>query len=159
MAEQQREFTRSPGRENIRTGLSVEAIRLAFLDNLFYVQGRFLEVASTDNQYRALAYTIRDRLLHRWVSTVQTCQRINPRTVSPPNACPAVPRRNLLNLGIEKPARRWPGLDSTSNPDCPEGRGWATTTWTTRRLLHGFACDLQIAAVGWHRYEFGISPS
>ena len=81
MAEQPREIVTAPAGENIRTGSSAEAIRLAFLDNLFYVQGRFLEVASLDDQYKALAYTIRDRVLHRWVSTVQTYQQINPRTV------------------------------------------------------------------------------
>src|SRR3989338_6844470 len=66
---------------SIRTGLSEESIRLAFLDNLFYVQGRFLKVASPNDKYKALAYTVRDRLLHRWVSTINTYQQINPRTV------------------------------------------------------------------------------
>jgi len=61
---------------SIRTGLSEESIRLAFLDNLFYVQGRFLEVASPDDKYKALAFTVRDRLLHRWVSTIHTYQPI-----------------------------------------------------------------------------------
>ena len=38
--------TRDAANLSIRTGLSEESIRLAFLDNLFYVQGRFLEVAN-----------------------------------------------------------------------------------------------------------------
>ena len=69
--------------ESVRTGLSEDAIRLAFLDNLLYVQGRFPEIASVDDQYKALAYTIRDRLLQRWVSTMRTYQQSNPRTVCP----------------------------------------------------------------------------
>src|SRR3990172_382601 len=109
MAKQPREIAQAASRESIRTGLSEESIRLAFLDNLFYVQGRFLEVASIDDQYKALAYSVRDRLLHRWVSTVQTYQRINPRTVCYLSA-EYLPGpflgSNLLNLGIEENTRR-----------------------------------------------------
>ncbi|OGA46595.1 MAG: hypothetical protein A3G25_18485 [Betaproteobacteria bacterium RIFCSPLOWO2_12_FULL_63_13] len=108
MAEQPSEIVNAAARENIRTGSSAEAIRLAFLDNLFYVQGRFLEVASIDDQYKALAYTIRDRLLHRWVSTVQTYQRTNPRTVCYLSA-EYLPGpflgSNLLSLGIKENTR------------------------------------------------------
>ena len=115
MAKQPREIAQAASRESIRTGLSEESIRLAFLDNLFYVQGRFLEVASIDDQYKALAYTIRDRVLHRWVSTVQTYQRNNPRTVCYLSA-EYLPGpflgSNLLSLGIEENTRKaLAGLD------------------------------------------------
>ncbi len=98
----------SASQESIRTGSSAEAIRLGFLDNLFYVQGRFLEVASIDDHYKALAYTVRDRLLHHWVSTIQTYQRANPRTVCYLSA-EYLPGpflgNNLLSLGIEDNTR------------------------------------------------------
>jgi starch phosphorylase len=81
MAEPSRVKKQDTDNKSIRTGLSEESIRLAFLDNLFYVQGRFLEVASPNDKFKALAYTIRDRLLHRWVATVRTYQQVNPRTV------------------------------------------------------------------------------
>ena len=55
---------------DIRTGTSKDTIRKAFLENLFYVQGRVLENASVNDLYMALAFTIRDRLLHRWVNTL-----------------------------------------------------------------------------------------
>jgi starch phosphorylase len=58
---------------DIRTGTGKEAIRKAFLENLFYVQGRNLANASNNDLYMALAYTIRDRLLQRWVNTTNTC--------------------------------------------------------------------------------------
>ena len=47
--------------EPTRTGMSVEALKRAFVDNLFYVQGRFPDVAAPVDYYQALAYTIRDR--------------------------------------------------------------------------------------------------
>ena len=49
---------------DIRTGTSKDTIKKAFLENLFYVQGRSLKNASTNDLYMALAFTIRDRLLH-----------------------------------------------------------------------------------------------
>ena len=55
---------------DIRTGTSKDTIKKAFLENLFYVQGRSLDNASTYDLYMALAITIRDRLLHRWVNTL-----------------------------------------------------------------------------------------
>src|SRR3989304_9925575 len=109
MGEHSSKILQVAGDQSIRTGLSEESIRLAFLDNLLYVEGRLLEVASIDDQYKALAYSIRDRLLHRWVSTVQTYQRINPRTVCYLSA-EYLPGpflgSNLLSLGIEENTRR-----------------------------------------------------
>jgi starch phosphorylase len=64
-------------RENIlveddRTGTSLETLRRAVLDNLFYIQGKFPQIATPNDYYIALAYTVRDRLFHRWLKTVET---------------------------------------------------------------------------------------
>jgi glucan phosphorylase len=58
--------------EDDRTGTSQETLRRAMLDNLFYAQGKFPEIATPYDYYMGLAYTVRDRLLHRWVNTVET---------------------------------------------------------------------------------------
>ena len=96
-------------REHTRTGLSVDALRAAFLDNLFYLQGRFLEVATTDDLYKALAYTVRDRMLHRWVATVRKYRTTSPRTVCYLSA-EYLPgpflANNLLALGITENVRQ-----------------------------------------------------
>ncbi|HHO47742.1 MAG TPA: glycogen/starch/alpha-glucan phosphorylase [Desulfobacteraceae bacterium] len=56
---------------DIRTGTRKESLRKAFLENLFYVQGRgLLEDATRNDLYMALAYTIRDRLLQGWVHSL-----------------------------------------------------------------------------------------
>ena len=52
-----------------RTSPSKEALKRAFLDNLFYMQGKFPALATKGDYYLALAYVVRDRLLQRWVST------------------------------------------------------------------------------------------
>jgi len=55
---------------DIRTGTGKDTIKKAFLDNLFYVQGRTRINASVNDLYMALAYTVRDRLLQRWANTL-----------------------------------------------------------------------------------------
>ena len=65
----------------MRTGTSAEAIRLDFCDNLFYLQGRFPDVATPNDNYQALAYTVRDRLLERWIRTAQSYKNSGARTV------------------------------------------------------------------------------
>ncbi len=67
--------------EHVRTGLSAQAIARAFRENLYYLQARFPAVATRNDNYMALAYTIRDRLLHRWIATAQTYLERQSRTV------------------------------------------------------------------------------
>ncbi|MBA3034494.1 MAG: glycogen/starch/alpha-glucan phosphorylase [Gammaproteobacteria bacterium] len=152
------------GNESIRTGLSEECIRLAFLDNLFYVQGRFLEVAAPDDMYKALAYTVRDRLLHRWVSTIRTYQQVNPRTVCYLSA-EYLPGpflgNNLLNLGIEEPTRRalaglGVDLDELIEHEEEPGLGNGGLGRLAACFMDSLA-TLQISAISYGiRYEFGI---
>ncbi|HEY9752554.1 MAG TPA: hypothetical protein V6C46_06370, partial [Coleofasciculaceae cyanobacterium] len=58
--------------EDDRTGIAVETLKRAFLDNLFYIQAKFPRVSTQNDYYMALAYTVRDRLLNRWLRTTQT---------------------------------------------------------------------------------------
>jgi glycogen phosphorylase len=58
--------------EDDRTGLSVPVLRRACADNLFYIQGKFPAIATKNDFYMALAYTVRDRLLHHWINTTET---------------------------------------------------------------------------------------
>ncbi|MGF1576652.1 MAG: glycogen/starch/alpha-glucan phosphorylase, partial [Cyanophyceae cyanobacterium] len=63
-----------PQVEDDRTGIHVETLKRAFADNLMYVQGKSLATASRNDLYMALAYTVRDRLLQRWLKTSETYQ-------------------------------------------------------------------------------------
>ena len=59
-------------KESIRTGTSPEILYQALMDNLYYLQGRPPEQATKNDLYMALAYTVRDRLLHNWMATLRT---------------------------------------------------------------------------------------
>lgn len=150
--------------ESIRTGLGVAPIQQAFLDNLFYIQGRFLEVSSRDDQFKALAYTLRDRLLQRWVSTVRTYQQSNPRTVCYLSA-EYLPGpflgKNLLNLGIEDNVRSALNnlgldLDQLLEHEEEPGLGNGGLGRLAACFMESLA-TLQIPAISYGiRYEFGI---
>jgi hypothetical protein len=94
--------------EPTRTGLSAEALQRAVLDNLMYLQARFPQIATPHDWYMALAYTVRDRLLARWVSTVQIYAAQDVKVACYLSAeflmGPQL-GNNLINLGIEAAAR------------------------------------------------------
>ena len=95
--------------EDVHTGLSKESLKHDFLDNLFYVQGKFPALATKHDYSLALAYTVRDRLLQRWISTAETYTREKSRTVAYFSAefllGPHL-GNNLLNLGISDQVRQ-----------------------------------------------------
>ena len=63
---------------NIRAGFGAGEIKRDLLDNLFYLQGKFPEVATRNDWYLAVAYTVCDRLLHRWVNRPTITMSTNP---------------------------------------------------------------------------------
>ena len=82
-----------------RTALSVEALAQSFLDNLFFVLGRSLERATVNDLYMALAHTVRDRLVERWIRTKNyRAQDVRVVATSPPSF---------------SPGRIWPTTSST----------------------------------------------
>ncbi|HXV80426.1 MAG TPA: glycogen/starch/alpha-glucan phosphorylase [Candidatus Binatia bacterium] len=59
------------GQETIRIGLGADAIAEALIDNLHYVQAKLPQHATRNDWYMALAYTVRDRMLDRYVKTLE----------------------------------------------------------------------------------------
>ncbi len=116
----------------------------AILDNLYYVQGRPPELATRNDWYMALAYTVRDRLLHNWVQTLKTI-REDVKVVSYLSAefllGPQL-GNNLINLGIWEQVReaRVTSMDSSwrtfsnrrASPvwETAVWAGWPPATWT-----------------------------
>jgi len=151
-------------REHTRTGMSKEALKQAYVDNLFYIQGRFPEVATPNDFYMAAAFTVRDRLLDRWISSARAYKANNARTVCYLSAefllGPHL-SNNLLNLGITEIAReagKELDLDFEQILDTEEEPGLGNGG--LGRLAACFMdslATLQIPAIGYGiRYEFGI---
>ena len=150
--------------ETDRTALDRDALRRAFLDNLYYVQGKFPALATKHDYYMALAYTVRDRLLQRWISTAATYTRQGSRTVAYFSAefllGPHL-ANNLINLGIEEPVRqtiRQLGLSFEELVALEEepGLGNGGLGRLAACYLDSMA-TLEIPSIGYGiRYEFGI---
>jgi starch phosphorylase len=149
---------------SVRTGGSAEALKQAFVDNLFYVQGRFMPVATPNDLYMALAYTVRDRILDRCIeSSIQYFEK-RVRTVCYLSA-EYLPGPhlglNLVNLGLYDEALEAMsdlGLDLETILEREEepGLGNGGLGRLAACFMESLA-TLRIPAIGYGiRYEFGI---
>jgi starch phosphorylase len=147
-----------------RTALDKESIKNAFLDDLYYMQGKFPALATQNDYYMALAYAVRDRMLQRWISTAAEYTRRASRTVVYMSAeflmGPHL-GNNLLNLGIMDPVRECMselGLDVEKLLQQEEEPGLGSGG--LGRLAACFIdslATLEVPALGYGiRYEFGI---
>ncbi len=157
---------RDPGgyHDDTRTGTSVAAIQRAFLDNLHYIQAKFPAVATRHDNYMALAVTVRDRLLRRWLYTAQTYYDNASRTVCYLSAEFMIGPQlgmNLLNLGIFPQVREaitelGLNLDELLEQEEEPGLGNGGLGRLAACFLESLATQ-QIPAIGYGiRYEFGI---
>ncbi len=150
--------------EDDRTGLELETLKRAFLDNLFYVQGKYPTNATKNDLYLALAYTIRDRTIHRWLHANSIHLQKDVRTVGYLSA-EFLPGphlgNNLINLGLyEKVERAMSefGLDLKEilHQEEEPGLGNGGLGRLAACFLDSMA-TLNVPAVGYGiRYEFGI---
>ena len=150
--------------EDDRTGLDIETLKRAFLDNLFYIQGKFPEIATQNDYYMALAYTVRDRLFRRWLNTAETYSKQGARTVCYLSAeflmGPHL-GNNLINLGIfdtVKQAMTELGLnlDELFEKEEEPGLGNGGLGRLAACYLDSLA-SLETPSIGYGiRYEFGI---
>jgi len=150
--------------EDDRTGLSVETLKRAIADNLFYIQGKYPNIATANDYYMAVAYTVRDRLLQRWLATTDTYIAQGPKIVSYLSAeflmGPHL-GNNLINLKLYDQVRQAVqelGLDFNAILEQEEepGLGNGGLGRLAACYLDSLA-TLEIPAIGYGiRYEFGI---
>lgn len=150
--------------EDDRTGMEKETLKRAFLDNLFYIQGIDLNEASDYDYYVALAYTVRDRLVHRFLKTVDTYKKDQAKIVCYLSAEFLMGRylgNNLVNLDIYDKIKETIGelgldLDTLIEQEPDPGLGNGGLGRLAACYLDSLA-SLEIPAIGYGiRYEFGI---
>ncbi|MEL6489002.1 MAG: glycogen/starch/alpha-glucan phosphorylase [Cyanobacteria bacterium J06634_6] len=150
--------------EDDRTGLTPETLKRAFLDNLFYVQGKSPEIASLQDYYMALAYTVRDRMLHHWLSTASAYREQQARTavyLSAEFLMGPYLGNNLINLGLynaieEAMADLGLSLSEIMAQEQEPGLGNGGLGRLAACYLDSMA-TLEIPSMGYGiRYEFGI---
>lgn len=147
-----------------RSDMSLEGLRRTFREHVFYTQGRVPAVATANDLYMALSYTVRDQLLHRWIKTVEQMSREDLKVVSYLSAefllGPQL-ENNMINLGIYEVVRRTAedaGVDIQALFDQEEepGLGNGGLGRLAACYLDSLA-TLEIPAIGYGiRYEYGI---
>lgn len=149
-----------------RTGMDIETLKRAFLDNLYYIQAKDKGWATAHDYFMALSYTVRDRLLHRWLKTVeQTYFQKDVKVVCYLSAEYLIgPQlsKNLTNVGIYEQARQVvqesAGLDlyDLLEQEDEPGLGNGGLGRLAACFLDSLS-TLAIPAIGYGiRYEYGI---
>jgi glycogen phosphorylase len=147
-----------------RTGIKVETLKQAILENLRYVMGKDPEFATDMDYFMAVAYTVRDRILARWLATRRSYSEHNVRLVCYLSAeflmGPHL-ANNLLNLGVGEPIRQATkelglDLDRIIAEESEPGLGNGGLGRLAACYLDSLA-SLGVPAIGHGiRYEFGM---
>ena len=150
--------------EDDRTGTTVETLKRALADNLYYTQGKAEYFATPHDYYMALAYTVRDRLLHRRIKTARTYLEKDAKTVYYLSAEFLIGRllsNNLINIGLYERVRQalkesGLDLDELMEREDEPGLGNGGLGRLAACFLDSLA-TLEIPALGYGiRYEYGI---
>ncbi len=144
--------------------MSANDIKQSFLDNLLCGLGRLPGVATPNDAYTALAWTVRDRVLNQSVRTMEAYAKHDARVVAYLSA-EFLPgphlANNLLNLGIVDQTRQAMSeldlnLDDMVEQEEEPGLGNGGLGRLASCYLDSLAA-LGVPAVGYGiRYEFGI---
>ncbi|HEY3998677.1 MAG TPA: glycogen/starch/alpha-glucan phosphorylase, partial [Candidatus Xenobia bacterium] len=147
-----------------RTGMSLEALRQDFIDNLHCFQARDERSATPHDLYMALAFTVRDRLIDRWLRTMKTYHEqkakgvcyLSAEYLTGRNLC-----KNLVNTGLYDTAQQMLAdlghdLEDLAEQEDEPGLGNGGLGRLAACFLDSMA-TLDIPAIGYGiRYEFGI---
>ena len=151
---------------NVRTGLEAEAIATALIDNLHCLQAKPPQYATRNDWYMALAYTVRDRMMHRYIATVESIAATNTDAklvayLSAEFLTGPHLGNSLINLGIWHPveealSRLGQDLSNILEQEEEPGLGNGGLGRLAACYMDSLA-TLNVAAVGYGiRYEFGI---
>lgn len=149
---------------NERTGMSESGLKRAFSDNLLYAQGKHPQRATPNDFFMALAYSVRDRLLHRSLSTMDTLIHMDYKLVcyfSAEYLLGPLLERNLINLEIREVAAKAINsfglkFEDIINQEKEPGLGNGGLGRLAACYMDSLA-TLEVPAIGYGiRYEFGM---
>ncbi len=150
--------------EDARIGLSADALRKSMTHTLSYAQGRQASNASRNDLYTALAYAVRERLLHRGMQGIETYLKEDVKFVCYLSAeflmGPQL-GNNLISLGIFEAAREavrsfGVELDDLLEQEEEPGLGNGGLGRLAACYLDSLA-TLERPSIGYGiRYEYGI---
>ena len=136
-----------------RTGAAPGEMAQALLDNLRYRQAKLPQHATRNDWYMALAYTVRDRMLDHYITTVDAITGPSPAKVVAYLSAEFLTGphlgNSLVNLGLWDAAKEAVASVGQDLADAARARGGTRPRQrrpgTPGRLLHGFAGDAQRA--------------
>ena len=148
-----------------RAGVNADAVFDGMTEHLFFTLGKLATTASLRDLYMALSYSVRDRLMTRYLASQEAIRERPQKTVAYLSAefliGPQL-NNNLLSLGIRKEAeealKRFgiESLDHILEVEEEPGLGNGGLGRLAACYMESLA-SLQIPAIGYGiRYEFGI---
>jgi starch phosphorylase len=150
--------------EEILTSTNPDMIARGILENLYFVQGRVPAVATLNDWYMALAYTIRSRIMKGWIKAIELLTDKSTKMVAYLSAefleGPHL-GNNLINLGIREQTRQAVAelgldLETLLRQEAEPGLGNGGLGRLAACYMDSLA-TLQVPAIGYGiRYEFGI---
>lgn len=147
-----------------RTGMTAELLGGAFVDELHFRQCKELDFATPHDRFRAAAFTVRDRLIQRWIATQRAYVEKDTKRVFYLSAEFLMGRllgNNLLNLTIADDmaeALEDLGLDLTEVEEVENDAGLGNGGLGRLAACFLDSCaTLSLPVTGYGiRYEFGI---
>ncbi len=147
-----------------RVGMAMPVLKRAVLDHLLYTCGKSLDDATPLDLYTALAHSVRDRLVHRWLVTEHTYEELDVKRAYYLSSEFLVGRSlglALINLGLYDAAKhlmdeRGFDLDQILEQEGDPGLGNGGLGRLAACFMDSIA-TLELPAMGYGiRYDYGI---
>lgn len=147
-----------------RVGMQIPVLKRAVLDHLLFTCARNVEDATPLDLYTALAHSVRDRLVHRWLATERTYEELDVKRAYYLSSEFLTGRSLglcLINLGLDSAARRLMAergfdLETILEQEGDPGLGNGGLGRLAACFMDSIA-TLELPAMGYGiRYEYGI---
>jgi starch phosphorylase len=150
--------------EQIGSRNKPEEMKQTILENLYYLQAKSTELATMNDWYIAVAYTVRNRMMKNWVRILERLHDKDLKIVGYLSAeflmGPHLGMHLSTLIFLMKQKMQWNNLDSILMLSCNERKSRVLVMAVSEDWLHVFLdslTTLKVPAIGYGiRYEFGI---